>query len=68
MHRLTAALALVIHLSPNYTDEVKSLLDVLQAKGTLSSKLDPSLFGGKGIQKKEVKDLIHEVATKLCPQ
>lgn len=46
---------------------MKSLLEVLQAKETLQAKLGPTLFGGKGITKKEVKTLILEISSKLCP-
>jgi desumoylating isopeptidase 1 len=67
VHRLTAAFALAIYLSPCFEEEVTPLLEVLQAKETLLSKLDPEMFGGKGVSKKEVKELIQEVATKLCP-
>jgi len=64
---LAAAFALTIYLSPRYDEEVKPLLEVLQAKGTLSAKLDQRLFGGKGIVKKEVRQLVEEVSLKLCP-
>jgi desumoylating isopeptidase 1 len=67
VHRLTAALALIIHLSPQYKDGIKPLLEVLQAKEILLSKLDSQLIGGKEITKREVKQLIQEVASKLCP-
>jgi len=68
VHRLTAALALFVRLSPWYSDTVRPLLQVLQTQGTLRSKLRQGLGweGEGGVGKKEVRELIAEVAEKLC--
>jgi hypothetical protein len=68
VHRLTAALALFIRLSPWYNDQVKTLLEVLQVKGTLQSKLTKGdgWESEGGVSKKDVRQLIAEVADKLC--
>ncbi|OCF39300.1 hypothetical protein I317_06882 [Kwoniella heveanensis CBS 569] len=58
-HRLLAALAMIIYLSPRYTDDIKPLLEVLGAKGIIGAKT-------KGWKKKEVKKLAEEIASKLC--
>lgn len=68
MHRLTAALALSIRLSPGYDDIVRPLLQVLQTQGILRSKLEQGSGweGEGGVGRKEVRELIAEVADKLC--
>lgn len=68
VHRLTAALALFLRLSPFYDDQLKPLLEVLQAQGTLESKLrkGDGWEGDGGVNKQEVRQLIEEVADKLC--
>ncbi|KAJ3574479.1 hypothetical protein NP233_g1745 [Leucocoprinus birnbaumii] len=69
VHRLTAALAFFLRLSPWYDDQLKPLLDVLQVRNTLESKLgqgdDHGWEGEGGVSKKEVRHLITEVAEKL---
>lgn len=66
VHRLTASLAFLIRLSPFYEAQICPLLESLQARSILQSKLGK---GGKdgGTTKKEVKRLVEEVALKLCP-
>ena len=59
VHRLTASLALFLHLSPYWT-QLSSLVEVLQVKDTLSSKLQPS-GSGDYVTRKEVKSLLREV-------
>ncbi|KAH8114642.1 DUF862-domain-containing protein [Phellopilus nigrolimitatus] len=68
VHRLTAALAFVLHLSPFYETQLKPLLEVLQVHDVLRAKLAGGSegCGVKGVSKKEVKVLIEEVAGKLC--
>ncbi|KAI5122453.1 hypothetical protein M0805_008764 [Coniferiporia weirii] len=68
VHRLAAALAFFLHLSPFYEAQLKPLLEVLQARDVLGAKLSggPEGCGEKGISKKEVKALVEEVAEKLC--
>jgi hypothetical protein len=62
VHRLVASLAYFLRLSPVYEDEVSPLLEVLQAKDTLKTKTSEG-----PVKKSEVKKLVEEVATKLCP-
>jgi hypothetical protein len=62
VHRLVASLAYFLRLSPVYEDEVSPLLEVLQAKDTLKTKISEG-----PVKKSEVKKLVEEVATKLCP-
>ena len=65
MHRLTAALAFFIHLSPFYDSEIKPLLEVLQIKEVLRSKLVVDL-GKLEIDSADIRSLIKEVSDKLC--
>ena len=69
VHRLTAALAFFLRLSPQYESQIKALLEVLQTRKLLQSKLARgsgwSVDGG--IRKKEIRKLVEEVAMKLCP-
>ncbi|WWC66710.1 uncharacterized protein I206_100614 [Kwoniella pini CBS 10737] len=58
-HRLLAALAMIIYLSPKYELDTKSLLEVLSAKDKLFTK-------SKTYKKKEIKKLAEEIAGKLC--
>ncbi|WVW81975.1 hypothetical protein I302_103978 [Kwoniella bestiolae CBS 10118] len=58
-HRLLAALAMIIYLSPRYESDTKDLLEVLGAKDMIYSK-------SRGWKKKEVKKLGEEIAGKLC--
>ena len=67
VHRLTAALAFLLRLSPVYDSQLVSFLEVLQARGTLEGKLQPGGCGEQGVQKKDVRKLVEEVAQKLCP-
>jgi len=60
VHRLTASLALLLHLSP-YWKQLFSLVEVLQVKEILRAKLNHGGCGEKGAQKKEVRNLIGEV-------
>ncbi|KGB77278.2 hypothetical protein CNBG_3116 [Cryptococcus deuterogattii R265] len=58
-HRLLAALALEIYLSPDYGDNVQPMLQVLEA----SSKIEKRC---KVWKREEVKKLGEEIARKLC--
>lgn len=58
-HRLLAATALIIYLSPGYDATVKPLLEVLDAQATLYG-------AGKRWGKPDVRKLADEVASKLC--
>jgi hypothetical protein len=61
VHRLVTCLGFLVHLSP-HLEEVGSLLDVLQAKEILHSKLVE-----KGlVQKEPIRKLIDEIADELC--
>jgi desumoylating isopeptidase 1 len=52
----------MLRLSPIYEEELSPLLEVLQAKETLKTKVK------EGVAKKlDVKKLVEEVANKLCP-
>ncbi|KAL5482634.1 hypothetical protein ACEPAI_9228 [Sanghuangporus weigelae] len=68
VHRLTASLAFLLHLSPFYDTQVKPLLEVLQAKDVLKAKQNGGSdgCGEKGVVKKEIRSLISEVAEELC--
>ncbi|KAF9492035.1 thioredoxin family protein [Pleurotus eryngii] len=70
VHRLVAALASLLRLSP-FHEQLGGLLEVLQAKDVLKRKLAAGNFGagvGKGgVRKEEVRALIRDVADKLCP-
>lgn len=63
VHRLTAALAFLLRLSPVYESQLVPLLEVLQARETLKSKLGSE----SSVHKPEVRKLVLEVAEKLCP-
>ncbi|RPD62239.1 DUF862-domain-containing protein [Lentinus tigrinus ALCF2SS1-7] len=67
VHRLVAALAFLLRLSPSYEGQLASLLEVLQSRDTLRSKLEKGGCGESGVQKPEMRKLIEEVAGKLCP-
>ncbi|KAF9447302.1 thioredoxin family protein [Macrolepiota fuliginosa MF-IS2] len=68
VHRLTASLALFLRLSPFYDEQLKPLLEVLQAQEKLQGKLrrGDGWEGDGGVGKKEVRQLIEEVVNKLC--
>ena len=57
-HRLLVALALTIYLSPGYLESLRSLLEVLDAKGIIESRM-------KGWKKAEVRKLATEMTSKL---
>lgn len=68
VHRLTAALAFFLRLSPQYESQIKALLDVLQTRKLLQSKVKGTGWNvDGGIGKKEIRKLVEEVAMKLCP-
>ncbi|ESK95813.1 thioredoxin family protein [Moniliophthora roreri MCA 2997] len=67
VHRLMASLGCLLRLSPFYETQLNPLLEVLQARQILQSKLAAGGCGEKGVQKPEVRKLIEEVALKLCP-
>ena len=67
VHRLVAALAFLLRLSPSYEGQLAPLLEVLQSRETLEGKLQKGVCGENGVQKPEVRKLIQEVAAKLCP-
>lgn len=67
VHRLTAALAFLLRLSPVYDSQLAPLLEVLQARDNMKGKLGKGGFGESGVQKPEVRKLMLEVADKLCP-
>ena len=64
---MVAALAFLLRLSPSYEGQLAPLLEVLQARDTLKSKLAKGGCGEKGVQKPEVRKLVEEVSAKLCP-
>ncbi|KAG8862411.1 hypothetical protein FRB96_001481 [Tulasnella sp. 330] len=68
VHRLTASLALMLHLSPFYAESVAPLLEVLQTREMMLAKLAPVSVDGKGALAfgRELQKLIREVAS-LCP-
>ncbi|KAK7056967.1 hypothetical protein VNI00_002685 [Paramarasmius palmivorus] len=61
VHRLTASLGCLLRLSPFYETQLNPLLDVLQARQVLQSKLAAGGCGEKGVQKTEVKKLVEEM-------
>ncbi|TDL23184.1 DUF862-domain-containing protein [Rickenella mellea] len=69
VHRLTASLAFILHLSPYYEVQLKPLLDVLQARVILLAKWKGGNggLGEQGLSKKDVRRLVEEVARNLCP-
>ena len=68
VHRLTASLAFLLHLSPSYAEHLQPLIEVLQVREILMAKLSggPGGCGEKGVVKKDVRDLVKEVADELC--
>jgi hypothetical protein len=68
VHRLTATLALLLRLSPAYDTQLVPLLEVLQSREVLMRKLRKEGQGGVvwGKKEKEVRQLVEEVAGKLC--
>ncbi|KAG6906202.1 hypothetical protein DXG01_015241 [Tephrocybe rancida] len=67
VHRLTASLAFLLRLSPVYESQVSPLLEVLQARDVLKRKLAKGGCGEEGVTKKGVRELVEDVAMKLCP-
>jgi hypothetical protein len=67
VHRIVASLAFLLRLSPFHEAQVGPILDVLQARRILKEKLEKGGCGPNGVQKKDVRKLIEEVAMKLCP-
>jgi len=67
VHRLTACLAFLLRLSPFYEQQLVPLLEILQSGSCLKFKLEKGGCGEFGVQKKEVRKLVEEVASKLCP-
>lgn len=61
VHRLVACLAFLVRLAPGYETDLAPLLEVLQTRQTLTEKVEMV------VNKPEVKRLVQEVATKLCP-
>ncbi|WVQ80342.1 hypothetical protein IAT38_002447 [Cryptococcus sp. DSM 104549] len=57
LHRLLAALGHIIYLSPGYEEDVKPMLQVLEAKSKIQKKK---------YAKEPVKKLANEIAEKLC--
>lgn len=66
MHRLVACLAFLLRFSPVYDAHIQPLLEVLQAKKTLQSKLNSSGFLPEGVKGAPLKKLITQVADLLC--
>jgi desumoylating isopeptidase 1 len=64
VHRLTATLAFLIRLSPNYQDQLLPLLSILGVHETLKGKLGDD--GKLKVRKKDIRALLEEVADKLC--
>ncbi|KAF9005982.1 thioredoxin family protein [Cyathus striatus] len=69
VHRLTAALAFLVRLSPFYDTQLKTLLEVLRSREILRGKLvkGDGWCGENGINKAHIRKLVEEVANKLCP-
>lgn len=65
VHRLTASLAFIVHLSPYFGDSLGPLLEVLSAKDVLHKKLEAGGCGEKGVVKDEIRRLIRETES-LC--
>ncbi|CAL1713052.1 unnamed protein product [Somion occarium] len=65
VHRLTASLAFLLRLSPVYESQLAPLLEVLQAKETLQSKLEKGGCGEQGVQNNDIRSLIAQVAESL---
>ncbi|KAG8955891.1 hypothetical protein FRC04_006338 [Tulasnella sp. 424] len=65
VHRLTASLAFIVHLSPNFSDSLGPLMEVLSAKDVLQSKLGAGGCGEKGVTKDDIRRLVKETV-QLC--
>ena len=62
-----ASLGCLLRRSPFYDTQLLPLLEASHAKEILKAKLRPGECGEKGIEKKDVKRLVDEVADMLCP-
>ncbi|KAG8812290.1 hypothetical protein FRC17_002098 [Serendipita sp. 399] len=60
LHRLITCLGLLVHLSP-HLEEVRSLLEVLQVKETLQSKVNNQAIVKKDAVRKLVKEMLDEL-------
>ncbi|KAJ8080411.1 hypothetical protein PM082_017244 [Marasmius tenuissimus] len=67
VHRLVASLGCLLRMSPFFDTQLSPLLEVLQAKDILKAKLRSGECGEKGVEKKDVRKLVDEIADKLCP-
>ncbi|TFK24385.1 thioredoxin family protein [Coprinopsis marcescibilis] len=69
VHRLAASLAFLIRLSPVHDVQLVPLLEVLQAKQVLKSKLAKGTgwTADGGIAKQDIRKLVGEISDKLCP-
>lgn len=63
---MTGTLGFFLKYSPVYNSQLKPLLDVLQAKETLRSKLAQGGCGPDGIQSPAIVKFVDQVATNLC--
>jgi hypothetical protein len=68
VYRLTAALAFSLRLSHHYESQIRPLLEVLQSRQVLKGKLAKGSGWNtdSGITKKNVRNLVQEVADNLC--
>ena len=66
MHRLVVALAFLLRLSPSYEASLAPLLETLQSREMLLSKLQKGVCGENGVQDAKLRKMIQEVAEKLC--
>ncbi|KAG8832841.1 hypothetical protein FRC17_000545 [Serendipita sp. 399] len=60
LHRLVTCLGLLVHLSP-HLEEIRSLLEVLQVKETLQSKVDNQTIVKKDTVRKLAKEMLDEL-------
>ncbi|KIY45654.1 DUF862-domain-containing protein [Fistulina hepatica ATCC 64428] len=67
VHRLVASLAFFLRLSPGYESQLAPLIEVLQLRSILRSKLTKDGFGENGVVRRDVRKLIEEIAVRLCP-
>ena len=66
VNRLTACLAFFLRFSPVYDSHIGPLLEVLQAKDTLTAKLAKGGCGEEGVKSVALRKLITQVAENLC--
>jgi desumoylating isopeptidase 1 len=67
VHRLTVSLAFLLRFSPFEEHLMMPLLEVLDARTILKGKVDQGGLGPGRVVKKDVVNLINEVADQLCP-